>query len=181
AQVREDLLGLLRDAAGDELLRARLERELARHEHEAVRLVRLRVRRSLERRGGRFRPDHLPSHCSPPYAGLHAWPIAAPSALKIASSTCSVSFPSSSRTWTLRPAALASSSRKRAPTWVASPPTRWPEKSTLAATSGRSATSTTTPASASSDGKVAQPRPHAPPDRSGSPSAAPSARPAAST
>src|SRR5205814_8579653 len=111
------LLGLLGDAAREELLLAGAERKLSGDEDEPVRRDRLRVGRALERRRGRVGADGL-------LHSRHAIPIAAPSALKIASSTCSGSFPSSTRMCTLRPAPAASSSRKRATTSLASPPTR---------------------------------------------------------
>ena len=126
-------------ASRHELLLAGLERELSRYEHESVRLDRLRVRRALKRGRRVLGADDLFAHSiSPPCGGRQAWPIAAPSALKIAASTCSVSRPSRTRIWTLSPAPAASSLRKRATTSLSRPPTRCPEKSTFETTSGRS-------------------------------------------
>src|SRR5207248_3153412 len=174
AQVRERLLGLVGDVAGDEFLLARLQRQLAGDEHETVRLDRLRVRRPLEGRGCCVGADRL-------LHSRHAIPSAAPRALKIARSTCSGSLPSSTRMCTFRPAPPASSSRKRATTSPASPPTRCPEKSTFEATCGSSETSSTAPARASPAGSQAQPWPVAPGLRRSDASASPRPRPAAAT
>ena len=138
---------------------ARAQRELARDEHEAGRrgspasTARPGTARAPPRCGStslliRVTPSSL-AGCG----GRHAWPSAAPSALKIASSTCSGSWPSSSRTWSVSPAPPASSFRNRETTSLASPPTRWREKSTFETTSGAAAASSATAASASSAGQ----------------------------
>src|SRR5207253_956940 len=162
AQVGEDLLGLRADLAAGELRLARAQRELPRDEDEAVRLDRLRVRRPLERRRRCFGAYDLLAHCSPPGGRRHAWPSAAPRALKIATSTCSGSRPSSRRMWTLRPAAVATSLRNCVTRSLARPPTRWFEKSTFEENSGFPETSSAAPASASSAGRNAHPAPAAP-------------------
>ena len=93
-----------------------LQPELARDEHEAVRLDRLRVRRALERRRRRLGANDLLAHEASlrrfTVRGRHAWPSAAPTALKIAASTCCGSVPSSSRTCRFSRAASTSSRRK---------------------------------------------------------------------
>src|SRR5437763_6087286 len=123
AQVREHLLRLLADRSALQLLVAGLQRELAGHEEEAACFDRLRVRRSLERRGRCLGANDI-LHESSLESGTwrQASPSAAPTALKIAASTCCGSVPSTSRTCRFRPAARASSSRNRDTTSVASPP-----------------------------------------------------------
>src|SRR3954451_21887621 len=98
AQVREHLLGLRGDVAAQEILLARPQRELPGHEDESVRLDRLRVRRALKRRGRGFRPNDVLRHESSLESGTgrQACPSAAPTALKIAASTCCGSVPSTS-------------------------------------------------------------------------------------
>ena len=90
-----------------------LDPDLARDEDEAVRLDRLGVRRALKRRRCRLGTYDL-LHSPSLLRGRHAWASATPSALKIASSTCCVSRPSTRRTCSVRPAACANSSRNRA-------------------------------------------------------------------
>src|SRR5581483_4990487 len=131
AQVREHLLRLLGDASRHELRRTGPQPDLPGDEDEPVRLDRLRVRRALERRRRGLGADDLPAHSSPPYGRRHAWPSAAPRALKIAARTCSGSRPSSTRIWTFSVAAAASSFRNRETTSLARPPTACPEKSTF--------------------------------------------------
>ena len=127
AEVLEHLLGLRLDVAAEQVFLTRAKRELPRDEDEAVRLDRLRVRRSLERCGCCFGADGFLRHdCS--FAsgmGRHAWPSAAPTDLKIEARTCCGSVPSTTRTCTFSAAVCASSCRKREATSVASPPTRW--------------------------------------------------------
>src|SRR5205807_297110 len=133
-----------------------LERELSRDEDEPAGFDRLRVRGTLERRGRGFGANDL-LHDSSRRRGRHACASATPSALKIASRTCCVSLPSIRRTWTVRPAAWASSLRKRPTRSLERPPTRASERSTLETTSGRPDASSTTWASASSAGTTADP------------------------
>ena len=93
-----------------------------------------------------------------PAVGKPVQSAATPSALKIASSTCCVSFPSTSRTWSVRPAVCASSSRKRPARSPASPrESRAWDRSTLETSSGRPDASSATCASASSAGTTAEP------------------------
>ena len=135
--------------------------ELARHEHEPVRLDRLRVRRALER-GRRVLGAHdgLAVHRhSFRFRGRAAWASATPSALKIASSTCCGSSPSMSRTCRVRPPPSASSCRKLATRSVPSPPTLASDRSTFETTSGRPDASRTMCASASSAAATADPWP----------------------
>src|SRR5690349_3295048 len=150
AEVREDLLRLFLDRAARKRFVARLEGELARDEDEVPRLDRLRVGRALERRGRRLRAHDGLAHSGPPSVA-HACARARRSALKIASSTCCVSVPFSSLTWSVTPAPSASRSRKRRTTSVPSPPIRACVRSTFVTTSGSSETSRTTLASASAD------------------------------
>src|SRR6185437_2694485 len=142
-QVREDLLSLLLDPAGDGGV-PRLQPQLARHEDEAPGRDRLRVRGALERRGrGLGADDALLAHGRG--SGLsHACASAAPSALKIASSTWPLSVPFRSRTWRTSPAFSASTSRNRRVTSVPSPPMRACVRSTFVTKSGSSAVSSTT-------------------------------------
>src|SRR5262245_40782219 len=181
AQVCEDLLGLRADLAAHQLGLPRLQSKLPRDEDEPVRLDRLRVRSALERGRRRFRPNNLLRHESSLESGTgrHACPSAAPTALKIAASTCCGSVPSTSRTCRLSPAARASSSRNREATSVARPPTRWSEKSTLVTSRGSGSRSRAASASASSAGMSDQPSPAF--CASSGASDAPSARPAAPT
>src|SRR5439155_1267913 len=108
--------------------------------------------------------------------GRQLWASATPSALKIASSTCSGSDPSIRRTCRVRPAPSASSRRKVPTTSWASPATRASLRSTFETTSGRPDASTATCASASSAGTTAEPWPRDPPERRASSSARPAAR-----
>src|SRR5436305_12254698 len=123
------LFVLLLDRAAHKLLVAGLERELPRHEHEAARLDRLRIRRPMERRRRSLRAaDVLVAAQAARLRGRIACASATPRALKIASSTCCVSLPSIRRTWSVAPALSASWLRKRAARSVASPPTRASER-----------------------------------------------------
>src|SRR4051812_13613623 len=178
AQVREHLLGLLFDRAARQLLVAGPKGELAGHEHEITVADRLRVRGALERRGCRFGAHDGLAHSLPPSI-VHACASATPSALKIASSTCWVSVPLSSRTCSVTHAPSAKRSRKRRATSVPRPPTRACVRSTLVTTSGVSDVSRTTLANASAEVIDANPYPR--PARTLSARALPSARPASAT
>src|ERR671935_1009770 len=182
AEVREHLLGLLLDRPGAQLGVPGLERKLPRDEDEAAGLDPLRVRRALKRRRRRLGPHDLllAAHDSR-LLGPDACASATPSALKMASSTCCVSLPSTSLTCIVTRAPAANSSRKRAARSVASPAIRASERSTFEYTTGRSETSSTTCASASSAEMNAEPWPRAASARSGAASASPSARPAAAS
>src|SRR5205823_6272796 len=139
---------------------------LARHEHELADADRLRVRRALERRGSSLGADDGLLHDASYLLGLQAWASETPSALKIASSTCWVSPPFSSRTCIVSPAPSASWRRKRATRSVSRPPTRAAERSTFETRSGRPDASSETCASASSAGTTAEPIPRTPSARS---------------
>src|SRR5579875_2685143 len=155
AKVGEDLLGLLLDAPRDRAV-AGLETKLAGDEDEAAGGDRLRVRRALERRRGSLGADDglLAHYCT---SRSQAWRNAPPSDLKIASSTCPLSVPFSSRTWRTRPACSANCSRKRRATSEARPPIRASVRSTFVTKSGASLASSTTNASASAE--VSDPMP----------------------
>src|SRR5690242_16835033 len=177
-QVRQHLLGLVGDVVPDDLSVVWLQCELAGHEHEPVRLDRLRVRRTLKRGGSHLGADDL-LHASSLLRGRSACASAAPRALKIASSTCCESLPSTRRTCSVRPAVCTSSSRKRAARSPARPAMRACERSTFETSSGRADVSSVTCASASSTGSTAEPWPRMPSALSGSASASPSERAAA--
>ena len=103
----------------------RAERELAGDEDEASRHDALGVRRALKRGRRRLGAyDVLLLHRSSDQVvcGRAAWASAAPRALKMASSTCSGSSPSSSRTWSVRPAPSARLRRKSPITSAERPP-----------------------------------------------------------
>src|SRR5207247_10955866 len=110
AQVRKDLLRLLLDAACDRGV-PRLQAELAGDEDEAAGRDRLRVRRALERRRRRLGAHHRLLAHGRGSSLSHASASAAPSPLKIASSTWPLSVPFSSRMWRTSPAFSASTSR----------------------------------------------------------------------
>src|SRR6185295_1055541 len=155
-EICERLFGLLLDRLAGDLVTSRLESDLAGNEDEPVRLDRLGIRRALERRGCGLGAYHL-FHSSFLLRGRQACASATPSALKIASRTCCVSFPSTSRTCSVRPAVCASSSRKRAARSPASPAIRAWERSTFETSNGRPDASSATCASASSAGTTAEP------------------------
>src|SRR6266508_1147918 len=172
-QVRQGLLRLLLDRLPDRRWIVGLDSHLSGDEDEPRGLDRLRIRRPLERcRCCLGSYDLL--HWSSLLRGRHAWASATPSALKIDSSTCWLSLPSSSRTCRVKPAVCANSSRKRAARSPARPAIRACETR-----SGRPEASSATCARASSTGTTAEPWPRTPSARSGSASASPSDRAAA--
>src|SRR5690349_6992209 len=181
SQVREHLLGLLLDRVAHDLRVVGPQGELPRDEDEVAGADRLRVRRALERRGCCLRPNDLLLHQSSLRRVRQLCARATPSALKIASSTCSGSSPSISLTCSVSPAPSASS-RRNVPTMSrASPATRASLRSAFETTSGLPEASTTTCASASSAGTTAEPCLRQPSCWNASLSAVPSARPAAAT
>ena len=157
-QVREHLLGLLRDVARDELLLARAERQLARDEHEPVRLDRLRVRCALERRGCRFGANDFLAHAISSFCrdglaecGADRLEDRREDVLRVA--------PSTSRTCRFRPARLGERLQK-ARRDVGRDARRLAVGEVDVVTKrGSSASSRAAAASASSAGTIAQPRP----------------------
>src|SRR5262249_61951273 len=105
----------LRDVAFDGRVPGH-EPELAGDEHELADTDRLVVGRSLKGRRCCLGADHGLVHAVSLVQSrttVNACASAAPSALKMASTTCSLSWPSTSRTWIVSPAASASASRNR--------------------------------------------------------------------
>src|SRR4029077_13847742 len=98
---------------------------------------RLVGRRALEGRGRGLGTDDGLVHGSPQSRiTVMASASATPSALNIASTTCALSSPSTSRTWMVNPAASASAERKRLARAGSSPPTRGGAGATFAAARG---------------------------------------------
>src|SRR6266511_130966 len=133
AQIGEHLLGLVLDRLDDDLCVLRPQGELARDEHEPTGLDRLRVRRPLKGRGCVLGANNFLHVLRAPFFGAlrcsQARPSAEPSALKIASSTCCSSSPSTSLTWRFNPASATNTSRNPATRSLPSPATCTPDRS----------------------------------------------------
>src|SRR5207248_5308006 len=164
--IRKGRLGLLLNAAGDRGV-PRLQAQLPGDEHQVAGRDRLGVRRALERSGRGFGADDLLLAHERASCLSHASPSAAPSPLKIASSTWPLSVPFSNLTWRTSPAFPASTSRNRRVTSVPSPPMRACVRSTFVTKSGSSLVSRATEASASAEVITPAPYPRAPSVRSG--------------